>query len=44
VLAGLDFCTIDRRHGSRGDVAGIGFDGGEDAVSFAAGGIEVGGF
>ena len=27
-----------------GDVAGSGLDGGEDAVAFAAGGIEVGGF
>ena len=26
------------------DVAGFGFYGGEDAVAFAAGGIEVGGF
>jgi hypothetical protein len=33
-----------RRHRLRGDVAGIGFDGSEDAVAFAAGGIEVGGF
>lgn len=33
-----------RRHGSGGDIAGFGFDGGKDAVSFAAGGIEVGGF
>jgi len=31
-------------HGLCRDVAGFGFDGGEDAVSFAAGDIEVGGF
>jgi hypothetical protein len=33
-----------RRHRSRRDFAGFGFDGSEDAVAFAAGGIEVGGF
>jgi hypothetical protein len=31
-------------HGSRGDVSGIVVEVGEDAVAFAAGGIEVGGF
>jgi hypothetical protein len=32
-----------RRHGSRGDVTGIVVEVGEDAVAFAAGGVEVGG-
>jgi len=33
-----------RRHRLCRDIAGFGFDGGEDAVAFAAGGFEVGGF
>jgi hypothetical protein len=33
-----------RRHRLCRDVARFGFDGYKDAVSFAAGGIEVGGF
>jgi len=40
----LDFCPIDLRHGSRGDVTGFGFDGSKDAVAFTAGGFEVKGF
>lgn len=36
--------TGDRRHGSSRDATGFGCDGSEDAVAFAACGIEVGGF
>ena len=42
-MFGWGMALEKRRHGSRRDFAGFGFDGGKDAVAFAAGGFEVGG-